>query len=210
MGGSNHLIGCTSMIPDANRFIHKELKKMRIVAGTYRSRVIEAVDGDATRPTLDKVKEAVFSRIGPYFNGGEMLDLFGGSGNVSLEAISRGMSHAILCDVNGKAIATMRKNIQTLGVKENCEVWKLDYKKALALAREQGRKFDFVYLDPPYRKQQIDWILTSLEEYDLLKPHADVVCESLKEDSFQECYGTLEQVKDATYGITRITYYKKR
>ena len=114
---------------------------MRIVAGKFRSRVIEAVDGDATRPTVDKVKEAVFSRIGPYFVGGE---------------------------------------------------------------------FDLVYLDPPYQKQQIDWILTYLEEHDLLSSGADVVCESLKEDSFKEYYGTLEQVKDATYGITRITYYKKR
>ena len=68
---------------------------MRIVAGKFRSRVIEAVDGDATRPTLDKVKEAVFSRIGPYFDGGEMLDLFGGSGNMSLEAISRGIFHPL-------------------------------------------------------------------------------------------------------------------
>ena len=63
MGGSNHLLGCTSMMPIQFWFIHKELKKMRIVAGKFRSRVIEAVDGDATRPTLDKVKEAVFSRI---------------------------------------------------------------------------------------------------------------------------------------------------
>lgn len=77
---------------------------MRIVAGKFRSRVIEAVDGDATRPTLDKVKEAVFSRIGPYFDGGEMLDLFGGSGNMSLEAISRGISHSHLCDIHARRL----------------------------------------------------------------------------------------------------------
>lgn len=76
----------------------------------------------------------------------------------------------------------MRRNIKTLGIQQNCEIWKMDYKKALAAASEQGRKFDLVYLDPPYQKQQIDWILTYLEEHDLLSSGADVVCESLKEE----------------------------
>ena len=73
-----------------------------------------------------------------------MLDLFGGSGNMSLEAISRGISHSILCDIHGKAIATIRRNIKTLGIQQNCEIWKMDYKKALAAASEQGRKFEDV------------------------------------------------------------------
>lgn len=183
---------------------------MRIVAGKFRSRSIDAVDGDKTRPTLDKVKEAVFSRIGPYFDGGNMLDLFGGSGNVSFEAISRGMDHSVLCDVSFKAISTMKKNAKSLGVENQIDIWKMDFKRALQQANEQGLTFDFVYLDPPYKKQQIDYILNYLEENNLLNEDADVVCESLKEDEFQLSYGSLEQVKDVVYGITRITYYKKR
>ena len=73
---------------------------MRVVAGTLRSRKIEAVEGMDTRPTGDKVKEAVFSRIGPYFQGGEMLDVYSGSGNIGIEAISRGMHHACLNDMS--------------------------------------------------------------------------------------------------------------
>ena len=183
---------------------------MRIVAGKYRSRSIDAVDGDQTRPTLDKVKEAIFSRVGPYFDGGSMLDLFGGSGNVSFEAISRGMDHSILCDVSYKAISTIKKNAKTLQCSDQIEVWKMDFKRALQQAADQHATFDFVYLDPPYKKQQIDWILQFLSEHELLNPGADVVCESLKEDQFQDQYGSLEMVKDATYGITRITYYKMR
>ena len=183
---------------------------MRIVAGKYRSRVIDGVDGVQTRPTLDKVKEAIFSRVGPYFDGGNMLDLFGGSGNVSLEAISRGMNHSVLCDVSYKAITTIKKNVKDLGCENQVSVWKMDYKRALASCVEQNMKFDFVYLDPPYKKQQIDWILQYLVEHNLLNENCDVVCESLKEDQFQEQYAYLEMVKDATYGITRITYYKMR
>ena len=122
---------------------------MRIVAGKFGSRVIQAVEGNTTRPTTDKIKEAIFSRIGPYFDGGDMLDLFGGSGNVSFEAISRGMNTSLLCDQNGKAISTIKKNAASLDVQSQCTIWKMDYKKALQKACEEKRCFDLVYLDPP-------------------------------------------------------------
>lgn len=182
---------------------------MRIVAGTYRSRVISAVEGNTTRPTTDKIKEAIFSRIGPYFDGGEMLDLFGGSGNMSLEAISRGMEHSILCDVSYKAISTMKKNCDSLGVSKQCSIWKMDFKRALAKAAQEEKAFDLIYLDPPYKKQQIKEILEYLNEHHMVKEHGDIVCESLKEDEFPEQVGELVKVKDVTYGITRVTYYKR-
>ena len=182
---------------------------MRIVAGEFRSRVIDAVDGNGTRPTTDKIKEAIFSRIGPYFDGGNMLDLFGGSGNMSLEALSRGMENSLLCDVSSKAIMTIQKNCRTLGVQDRCTVWKMDFKRALKKAREEGRCFDLVYLDPPYKYQQIQFILEKLDEYGLVNEEGDVVCESLKEDVFPDQIGHLHKVKDVTYGITRITYYRR-
>lgn len=182
---------------------------MRIVAGEFRSRKIEAVIGDATRPTTDKVKEAVFSRIGPYFDGGEMLDLFAGSGNVSFEALSRGMQTSLMCDKQRKAIETIKRNSQTLNVKERCTIWQIDFKKALQKIVEEQRQFDLVYLDPPYKNQKIIEILTFLEEHNIIKTYGDIVCESLKEDEFPEKIGTLRKVKEVVYGITRITYYKK-
>lgn len=182
---------------------------MRIVAGEFRSRVIKAVDGDATRPTTDKVKEAIFSRIGPYFEGGSMLDLFGGSGNMGLEAISRGIDTVYFCDQNARAIQTIRSNCKTLGVEKRCHITKCDYRAMLKSCAEQKLKFDLIVLDPPYKKQQIDEILTFISEHQLLHKRGDIVCESLKEDVFQEKYGDIIRVKDATYGITRITYYTR-
>lgn len=183
---------------------------MRIIAGEYRSRSIDAVPGNQTRPTTDKIKEAIFSRIGPYFDGGNMLDLFGGSGNMSLEAISRGITHSLLADVSYQAISTIRKNVISLGVENQVTIWKMDYRKVLKKAADEQMKFDFVYIDPPYKKQQIASILEFINEHDLMNENGDIVCESLKEDTFPETVGLLEQVKDVTYGITRITYYKKR
>ena len=91
---------------------------MRIVAGEFRSRTIDAVAGSATRPTADKIKEAVFSRIGPYFEGGRMLDAYAGSGNISFEAHSRGKCESWQCDISAKAVATIRSNASKLGVEE--------------------------------------------------------------------------------------------
>jgi len=182
---------------------------MRIVAGEFRSRVISAVEGNTTRPTTDKIKEAVFSRIGPYFDGGNMLDLFGGSGNMSLEAISRGMEHALVCDVSHAAVSTIRKNVKTLDVASRVTIWEMDYRQVLAKASQEQRTFDLVYLDPPYKKQQILHILQYLDTHDLVNELGDIVCESLKEDEFPDQVGALHKVKDVTYGITRITYYRK-
>ena len=139
---------------------------MRIVAGEFRSRVIRAVDGTGTRPTTDKVKEAIFSRIGPYFDGGVMLDLFGGSGNMSLEAISRGMEKSIINDKDGKAIRTIKENVKSLGVEKRCVIMKMDYHRVLEEMKSQKQSFDLVFLDPPYKKQQIHEILTLLDEYE--------------------------------------------
>ncbi len=171
--------------------------------------VISAVEGNTTRPTTDKIKEAIFSRIGPYFDGGEMLDLFGGSRNMSLEAISRGMEHALICDVSHPAISTIRKNVRTLDVASTGDHLENGLSAVLAKASQEQRTFDLVYLDPPYKKQQILHILQYLDTHDMVRAQGDIVCESLKEDEFPDSVGALCKVKDVTYGITRITYYRK-
>ncbi len=182
---------------------------MRIVAGKFGSRVIDSVEGNSTRPTLDKVKGAIFSRIGPYFDGGCMLDLFAGSGNISFEAISRGMAKSYMCDSNYKAITTIKKNAKTLGLKDECVILKMDFKQALKHVASLDLKFDLIYLDPPYLKQEIDFILNFISTNNLLSDNGVVVCESLKEDSFLDNYADLIKVKEAIYGITKITYYER-
>ncbi len=208
MGGAS-FIGCTIMLPEIIGFIHEELKKMRIVAGTYRSRVIQSVPGDSTRPTQAKIKEAIFSRIGPYFDGGDMLDLFAGSGNMGFEALSRGITSVTFCDCNYKAVQTIKTNAATLKASAQCHIFKMDYEQLLQRLIKEKRTFDLIYLDPPYRKQRIHEILTLIDCNGLLKESGNVVCESLKEDSFSESYGSLYQVKSVDYGITKITYYKR-
>ena len=182
---------------------------MRIVAGKFRSRSIQAPKGDQTRPTLDKVKEAIFSRIGPYFDGGIMLDLFAGSGSMGLEALSRGMDHVVFVDRSPMAFNVIRSNIETLKVQDQTTVWKSDCFTALRKLADSGKKFDLIYLDPPYKKQQLHKIMEMLDEMDLVQQGGDVILESLKEDEFLEAYHDLHKVKEVTYGISRISYYRK-
>ena len=181
---------------------------MRIIAGKYRSLPLEAVKGNYTRPTTDKIKEAVFNSIGPYFDGGLMLDLYAGSGSVGLECISRGMDHAVFVDKSYDAISTIKKNIAFVKVPSQCTVLKMDANMAIKRMASEGKKFDLVYMDPPYANQQNEKIMNELCELNLLNENAVVVVESLKEDVFSEDIGPLHKYKEALYGITRISYYE--
>lgn len=182
---------------------------MRIVAGKHRSRKIEAVAGMNTRPTLDKVKEAVFSSLGTYFDGGWFLDLFSGSGNMALEAISRGMECAVMVDMSYDAITTIKKNVETLKETDACIVWKMEAKKALRQCAAKEYQFDCIYLDPPYAKKDVDQLLLKIIDLQLLKEDGIIVYECLKEDAPIEIEA-LELYKQAIYGIVRVNYYRRK
>ena len=182
---------------------------MRIVAGAFRSRVLTPLKGDQTRPTADKIKEAVFSSIGPYFSGGVMLDAYAGSGNISFEALSRGMAESVLCDISAAAIRTIRSNAALLQVEARCQIYKRDVFAMLDVFVQQGLRFDLVYIDPPYRLQRNDALLEALVTKGLLAEQADVIVESLREESFALSHGDLIRRRESVYGITKITYYRR-
>ncbi|MBQ6222972.1 MAG: 16S rRNA (guanine(966)-N(2))-methyltransferase RsmD [Solobacterium sp.] len=182
---------------------------MRIVAGKYSSRRLDTLPGNDTRPTLDKVREAVFSSLGGFFEGGNMLDLYAGSGAVGLEALSRGMDHIVLVDKSRAAAEIIRKNIASLKAEEQTTVLPVSDLKALGILQERGIRFDLVYLDPPYAKERNMEILRKLQEYSLLAEKARIVIESDKEDVYETVVINLVRYKEAIYGITKISYYQE-
>ncbi len=181
---------------------------MRIVAGKHRSRILKTLEGVDTRPTSDKVKEAVFSRIGPYFEGGIILDLFSGSGNIALEAISRGFEKAIMADKSKKAVNIIRSNVALLKEEEKCEIWSVDYKKALSMSKQQQFKFDLIYLDPPYQLELISEIIDKISEYDLLNNKGIIVAESSEKEEIK-VEKPLFIDKQVSYGTIKVTYIRK-
>lgn len=182
---------------------------MKVIAGSYRSRLLKSLPGDATRPTLAKVKEAVFSSIGPYFNGGMVLDLFAGSGGIGIECLSRGFEKSIFVDKSPSAIGVINENLKILEI-ENQQVLRMDYEQALKKCHREGLKFDLIYLDPPYQEKIVNEILGFVEENNLLNSLGIIICETAKEDILLEDSNYLEKRKEAIYGITKISIYRKK
>ncbi|MCP1305941.1 16S rRNA (guanine(966)-N(2))-methyltransferase RsmD [Paenibacillus tyrfis] len=183
---------------------------MRVISGSAKGRPLKAVPGMGTRPTTDKVKEAVFSMIGPYFDGGQVLDLFAGTGGLSIEALSRGMDHAVLTDVDKKAIDTIRHNLQATGMTERAEVYRNDAMRALKALSKREARFDLVFLDPPYKLKVIGELLEELQQGGLLADGARIVVEHDAEDRHEGDFGKLEWLRRAEYGDTAITIYRTR
>lgn len=180
---------------------------MRIIAGTHRSRQLETLAGADTRPTQDKIREAIFSSLGTYFESGNILDLFAGSGSVGLEALSRGMHKVYFSDCNKAAIDVIKKNIQSLKAGNECVVEHLDYKAMLTRCKDVV--FDVIFIDPPYALKVHEEIITFIEQHNMLSDFGTIVVETHKQDCFAQQYGAYVKTKEKCYGITRITYFRK-
>ena len=125
---------------------------MRIISGSARGTKLFTLDGyETTRPTLDRVKEALFSKINMKLSETIVLDLFAGCGAIGLESISRGANKAYLVDNSGKAIKIIKQNVDKTKFNDNVIILQEDYLKALSKIKEEKVKFDFVFLDPPYK-----------------------------------------------------------
>ncbi|WP_165209394.1 16S rRNA (guanine(966)-N(2))-methyltransferase RsmD [Streptococcus tangpeifui] len=179
---------------------------MRIIAGNFGGRTLKTLEGQTTRPTSDKVRGAIYSMIGPFFDGGRVLDLYAGSGGLSIEAISRGMEQAVLVERDRRAQAVIEANIKMTNTQDQFQLIKRDAKQVLPTLRGQ---FDLVLLDPPYAKEEIVQTIQQLQDYDLLAPAAMIVCETDKAVVLPETINDLKIWKQKIYGISKVTIYVK-
>ena len=161
---------------------------MRIISGKHKSRVLNTLEGLNTRPMTDRMKESVFNTVGPYFDGDVVLDLFGGSGALSLESLSRGASFAYIVEKSYAAVKVINSNISALKEEINTRVLNVDYKVALNKFIAEGTKFDIIFLDPPFRLKVIDELIIYIIENDLLADGGYIVAEYPKEDVVQKDY----------------------
>lgn len=177
---------------------------MRVVSGKYGGRPLKTLDGKTTRPTTDKVKGAIFNMIGPYFNGGRVLDLYAGSGSLGIEAVSRGMESAVLVEKDRRAQAIVAENIGMTKEAVRFELLKMESSQALENLTGQ---FDLVLLDPPYAKEQIIADIEKMAERKLLSEDIMVVCETDKSVDLPEEIADLGIWKQKIYGISKVTVY---
>jgi len=181
---------------------------MRIIAGKYRSRLLRSVEGQATRPTLDKVKEATFARLMPMIDDASVLDLFAGTGAIGLEALSRGARHAVLVDGSKAAIAVINTNVDALKANDQCTILRMEALDALRYLSNHGFQFDLVYLDPPYGKVEIGPIMERLVAMNLLLPNAVVVNETVAKTA-PVLYESLTLTQNYPYGTVCLHHYRR-
>ncbi|WP_238996761.1 16S rRNA (guanine(966)-N(2))-methyltransferase RsmD [Paenibacillus pinistramenti] len=182
---------------------------MRVISGSARGRALKAVPGMGTRPTTDKVKEAIFSMIGPYFEGGNVLDLFAGTGGLGIEALSRGMDKGVFIDMDVKAVETVKANLKQTGLSGQAEVYKNDAERALKALAKRGIQFDLVFLDPPYRLKHGDELIGRMDELALLSDEAVVVLEYESSYEYPERIPGFVFTKKAVYGETAVSIYRR-
>lgn len=183
---------------------------MRIISGEARGTKLETLEGDSTRPTLDRVKEALFSKIQNYIYDAEVLDLFSGSGALAIESISRGAKSAIACDNNRKATQIIKQNIQKTHYETKIEVMNKDYKKALEEIKQ--RKFDIIFLDPPYKAnygiQAVEYIIKN----GMLKTDGIIVFETdeLAEKTIEKTKEIAKVIDLRKYGRVKLIFLGRK
>jgi 16S rRNA (guanine966-N2)-methyltransferase len=173
---------------------------MRVISGECKGRPLKPVPGMSTRPTTDKVKESIFNMIGPYFQGGTGLDLFGGSGGLGIEALSRGFDQFIFVDKEPRAIATIKENLKRCNFEEQAEVYRNDYIRALKALHKREIQFDMIFLDPPYANKTIPKVIEMVEKFQLLHSDGKIVCEHDAVDVVPDEIGRFQLSKSEIYG----------
>ena len=177
---------------------------MRIVGGEAGGRRIQAPEGRQTRPTTERVREAVFSILGGDMTGLDVLDVFAGSGAMALEALSRGAAHAVLCDSSRQAAAVIRRNIDALGYGARAELHARDWR--MALGGMAGRRFDVVFIDPPYKRvEEYTQVIEELNARRLLAGGALLVLEHEARTQLAGFPPGFEALKPHRYGDTAVT-----
>ncbi len=179
---------------------------MRVIAGKARGVNLKTPEGLKTRPTIDRVKEAMFSILHFELPGARVLDLFGGTGQLGIEAISRGAKEAVFVDESPKACSLIRENLKLCKMENDGKVLCSDYLRYLSGCREN---FDIILLDPPYAEVFLENSLKKISEIDILKSGGIIVAERpVGKEIFDQLPG-FTRSKDYKYGTVLLTVYRK-
>ena len=182
---------------------------MVITRGKYRGLKLSTLTGNETRPTLAKVKEAIFSMLHNNVYDATVLDLFAGSGNLGIEAISNGAKWVDFYDSNYQAIKVIKDNTQKL--KEvNYQIKKADYKNAIQEIINNKKKYDLIFLDPPYHLKLGEELVSTFIDNDIVSEDGIIVCETGLDENINDEINGFEKYKDKKYGQSKIIMFRRR
>lgn len=179
---------------------------MRVITGKARGVVLKTPDGQNTRPTADRVKEALFSIIQFDIPGAAVLDLFGGTGQLGIEALSRGAAKAVFVDQREDACRLIKENLHRTHMQDQAQVIRTDYRDYL---RKSSEKFGIIFLDPPYAEDFLENSLNIITEIDILQSGGIIVTERPLEKELSLQFDGYTRSKDYKYGKTLLAIYRK-
>ena len=182
---------------------------MRIIAGEAKNRIIKTRKGFDTRPTLESVKESLFSIITPYIEGSVFLDLFSGSGSISLEAISRGAKRAVMIEKDGEALKYIIENIDNLGFSDRCRAYKNDAIRAIEILGRKNEKFDIIFMDPPYQDNVTKKVLKAIDKANILAEDGLIICEHHLLEDLEDNIASFRKTDERKYNKKILTFYTK-
>jgi 16S rRNA (guanine966-N2)-methyltransferase len=187
---------------------------MRVIAGTYRSRILKSLKGQALRPTSDRLRETLFNVLGRDVAGSRFLDLFAGTGAIGIEALSRSAAEVVFVENHAPAVALIRRNLESLGIRKGATVLAVDTLRGmemLASGKKAGTsQFDYIFLDPPYAAAN-DYarVLESLRSGDLLAPGGVVIAEHRRSFDLPEEAGALQCYRVLQQGDAALSFYRR-
>ncbi|WP_244833209.1 16S rRNA (guanine(966)-N(2))-methyltransferase RsmD [Clostridium sp. BJN0001] len=183
---------------------------MRIIAGKARGHKLIPPSSMITRPTLDRVKEAMFSTIQFYIDGANVVDVFAGTGSLGLECASRGAKKVYLFDKSDETYPLLKENVKNLKFEDFCEPIKIDAYEGLKKLAKNGLTFNIMFIDPPYCKEMIPEAISIINDNNLLKEGGIIVTKIDTIEEIYEGYGKIQLIKSRKYGNTTVCYYKNK
>jgi len=189
---------------------------MRVIAGTYRSRILKSLKGLALRPTSDRLRETLFNVLGPNVSGARFVDLFAGTGAIGIEALSRGAAEVVFIENHAPAATLIRRNLESLGINTGVTVFAVDALRGLAMLASRKKQhsapgFDHIFLDPPYAAaEEYARVLEFLGSAELLAPGAIMVAEHSRKFDLREEAGALRRFRVLRQGDAALSFYRRR
>lgn len=178
---------------------------MRVIGGTAKGRALKAVPGDSTRPILDRVKVPLFDILRPTLQGISVLDLFGGTGSVGIEALSQGAAHCVFLDTSAKAVATIKHNLEATALTDRAEVRHTD---AFLYLKNTTRSFDLMYVAPPqYKGIWIEAMRLIAERPSLLSPNGQIIVQIDPKEYEELELAAFKETQQRKYGSTVLVFF---
>lgn len=181
---------------------------MKVISGILKGRIIKGFNLDGTRPTMDRVKESLFAMIQNKVKDSTALDLFSGSGNLGIEAISNGAKLCYFNDINKDCVKIINENIKNFKIEANTVVLNKSWEQALSYLGSCSIKSDIIFLDPPYKIECLNEVIDKILQYDLLNNNGLIICEV--SNNYLKYWDDLEEIKNKKYGDKFIIIYKNK